>query len=73
MSCDIYRDLEGKVRAAKSRWAQFTYKENKHLWGTSAAQASRIAAEAQRQVGELSQKMSMHQQSCPYCISEKKS
>ncbi|HTF66996.1 MAG TPA: hypothetical protein VK638_30365 [Edaphobacter sp.] len=72
MSCDIYRDLEGKLRVAKERRALFAYKENQHLWRTSAAQAGRIATEAQREMGELSEKMLAHREPCPLCLAEKR-
>ena len=70
MKCEIYRDLEQKLSLAKAKWAQYAYLQNRHLWGTSAEQAGGIAAEMQRQMKELSVKMSDLQQGCPYCLAQ---
>jgi hypothetical protein len=65
--------FRNQVKYRKSPLGSICLQAELHLWGTSATQARRIAADAQRQMGEFSQKMLAHQEQCPYCLVAKPS
>jgi hypothetical protein len=67
MPCDKYKDLEVRERSVRGRFAQYTYKQNEHLWGVSKTAAARIAKEEKRNMVALQNEMFTHRRSCAVC------
>ena len=67
MACERYKQIEREWESARSRYAQFTYKENRHLRGVSDTRAKQIATEEKNKMTELSEQMSIHQTYCEEC------
>jgi hypothetical protein len=68
MSCDDFNKLDKRLRQAKEHYAQFAYPQNAHLrWGMSDRQVSVERNKAEREVEELSTKISQHALNCERC------
>jgi hypothetical protein len=67
MPCEQYRELERKHKSAMSRFSQFAYTANKHLWGVSERERKRIVKEEKENMTKYSQLMFSHRQGCEEC------
>ena len=67
MACEQYKDLERKHKSAMSRFSQFSYAQNRHLWGVSERERKRIVKEEKENMSKYSDLMFRHSQNCEEC------
>ena len=65
--CPELESIQQRLQSAQSRRAQYTYTQNKHLWGVSAAKAARIAKDESKLVVDLQNQKFAHQRTCDVC------
>jgi hypothetical protein len=68
MPCDKYRDAKTSHDSSMSTWAQYTYRENRHLQGgVGPRNAKEIAKEARTRAAERVKEMQWHRDHCEEC------
>lgn len=64
MPCDVFKRLEAEYKSASEQYAQFTFKENRGIRGTTKTEAAKIAREATTRRNALLQQITQHQSNC---------
>jgi hypothetical protein len=67
MPCNAYKRLESELKSVSTQYAQFTYRENTGIRGTSKTESARIRSEAKSRKRLLIDQMIGHQQNCEAC------
>lgn len=73
MPCSAYKRLESELKSVSSQYAQFTYRENTGIRGTSKTESARIRSEAKSRKRLLIDLMLGHRLNCDTCKNMKSS